>query len=770
MDQWTIARQIKTIGTILIAGLVLVAVIGLVATYAIKGTLLGYRSITEATVLGNAILEDIAEARQAALKWRLSADDASVAEFEGNIEEIVRDSAAFSEEVASDPELSARLETMREALDEYNGVFAEMVLSHDGAVEVSASLLEHGVAAREALSKIIFGAFIGADTSASYYAGQAQAFLLLGRFHMLRYETSELPDEMEVASGHLAKADQQLATLIPTLTNPQWQELAIAASRNLNAYSGLIDELQLQIENTQVQRAALDRLGPLMQGEVETILDALTAKVSSLGAMGVRTAWIAMGLVAFVSVALVAVGLVVTRRISGGIVTRLNTAVMTMESIADGDLDAEVTGAEQQTELGAIARALEVFKTRGKEAIAASERERALESRRAEEDEARKAQEEAREAEARAQADAVRRATMEELSASVGQVVDAAAKGDFSRRIQNRFDEAALTALATSVNTLMQNVETGIGETARVLTELSSGNLTERMTGEHQGKFADLKNSVNSTIETLSVTLAGIGEQIDGVTSSAQSMASEADGLAQRAETQAATIEETSAAMEEIAAAARSNESNANAAAGNARETLQDAVRSGEEMDAAVSTMSDIQKASTQIADIVSVIDGLAFQTNLLALNASVEAARAGDQGKGFAVVAAEVRGLAQRSAEASNDIRKLIQRSSKEVETGAERVRATGDSLSQIVDRVKDIAEHMDKLAETGREQSRSVQEVTQAVDAMDKITQSNAALSAKSSSSARDLEAQADMVRGAVGKFRLSDHTEESAPRLAS
>ncbi|MBE3033352.1 MAG: methyl-accepting chemotaxis protein, partial [Actinobacteria bacterium] len=182
------------------------------------------------------------------------------------------------------------------------------------------------------------------------------------------------------------------------------------------------------------------------------------------------------------------------------------------------------------------------------------------------------------------------------------------------------------------------------------------------------------------------------------------------------------------------------------------------AQRGGEVVAQVVSTMDEINTSSRKIADIIGVIDGIAFQTNILALNAAVEAARAGEQGRGFAVVAGEVRSLAQRSAAAAKEIKVLINRSVEEVQAGNEAARGAGDAMQDIVTRVERIAGFMGEISHASREQSQGIEEVNHAVTSMDEVTQQNAALVEEAAAAAESLRQQAQELRGAVDVFRLA------------
>jgi len=229
--------------------------------------------------------------------------------------------------------------------------------------------------------------------------------------------------------------------------------------------------------------------------------------------------------------------------------------------------------------------------------------------------------------------------------------------------------------------------------------------------------------------------------------------------LSQRTEQQAASLEETAATTEQLAASVKHSATASRRSVALAQQTTSIAERGGAIVADAVDAMERIEQSSGKIADITSVIDGIAFQTNLLALNAAVEAARAGDAGKGFAVVASEVRTLAQRSGEAARDIKLLIASSGAEVTQGVALVRSTGEVLSNIVSSASDLSGTITQIASATGEQSNGIDAMAQVVAQMDEMTQQNAALSEESAASAMSLSEQIDRLNQMVDGFRTVD-----------
>ncbi|NVJ60336.1 MAG: PAS domain S-box protein [Gammaproteobacteria bacterium] len=276
------------------------------------------------------------------------------------------------------------------------------------------------------------------------------------------------------------------------------------------------------------------------------------------------------------------------------------------------------------------------------------------------------------------------------------------------------------------------------------LQSLSSGDLTKPITEAIDPDFESLKKAMNTTIERLSSMVESIVEASSHVSSSAKEISLGNADLSQRTEEQASSLEETASSMEEFTGTVRENASNAKNASTLADNAKDLAVKGGDVVGNAVEAMQEIEASSKKISDIIGVIDEIAFQTNLLALNASVEAARAGDQGRGFAVVAAEVRNLAQRSADAAKEIKDLIQDSSAKVADGSRLVSESGKTLEDIVASVSDVTKIINDIDNASQEQASGIEQVNEAITQMDEMTQQNAALVEEAAASAESLEEQ--------------------------
>jgi len=346
-------------------------------------------------------------------------------------------------------------------------------------------------------------------------------------------------------------------------------------------------------------------------------------------------------------------------------------------------------------------------------------------------------------------------------------LIENAVKGELDARIDASTYSGFMKNLGDGVNSLMEAVVTPTREVQRVMTGLADGDLTQQMDGEFQGEFANLRDAVNSSITNLLNMVNEIRGSADSIQSSAGEIAQGNADLSQRTEEQASSLEETASSMEEMTSTVKQNADNARQANQLASAARDQAEKGGSVVSNAVGAMSAINDSSKQIADIIGVIDEIAFQTNLLALNAAVEAARAGEQGRGFAVVAGEVRNLAQRSAGAAKEIKGLIKDSVEKVEEGSRLVDESGSTLDEIVNAVKKVSDIISEISAASDEQSSGIEEVNKAVTSMDEMTQQNAALVEEAAAAG---EAMSDQAKGMNELMDFFEVGEEAGQPVAS
>jgi methyl-accepting chemotaxis protein len=603
-----------------------------------------------------------------------------------------------------------------------------------------------GEGVRVAINQVMTSAYNDADAEAAYLGGRALESLMMGRYFTLRYLLQNDDESYGLGQQHIGETQDQLRALMPKLQNPQRRMLTQEAIEALDAYLADFDVVHATImARNDLLENTMDRIGPQLAANYGEMLQHTVDEQNTLGPQASAqinntrsvSVWLGIGAV----VLGVALAFMIGRWIAGAV----QGMATSMSRMAEGDLDITVTGDEYKHELGAMARALKVFQTNGREKMRMDA-----------------------EAKTAAEAEAAAAKERAKLQSDVAVVVDRAAAGDFKARVDARYSDDSLNTFAKQLNSLVSAVAEGIGETARVMSALAEGNLTVTMQGEFKGAFAELQRNVNTTVDRLSTTVIDI-QQVSGEVGTATGQISEgAENLSSRAENQAASLEEIAATMEQMSATVKTNAENAYSASNLSAEASTRADKGGSIVAEAVTAMASIEEGSRKIADIVTVIDGFAFQTNLLALNAAVEAARAGEAGKGFAVVASEVRTLAQRSAEAARDIKNLIQESSHQVGDGVRLVEETGTALKEIVEAIRQVSATVTEISEASREQSSGVDEITAAITSMDEITQQNSALADESAAAAKGLTDQAARLTEMMRFFnvRSSAHAKAHKP----
>jgi methyl-accepting chemotaxis protein len=303
-----------------------------------------------------------------------------------------------------------------------------------------------------------------------------------------------------------------------------------------------------------------------------------------------------------------------------------------------------------------------------------------------------------------------------------------------------------------------------IGVSRCVIEHVRDGDLTTQIDDDARDEFSPLLHAMVEMQSALTRVVGNVRSGVESVATASGEIANGNQNLSSRTEQQAGNLQQTAASLEQLTATVKQNTESAKQANQLASSASEVAARGGVVVNEVVATMGEIRDSSKRIAEIISVIDGIAFQTNILALNAAVEAARAGEQGRGFAVVASEVRSLAQRSAQAAREINTLISDSVRKVENGSRLVNQAGTTMGEIVAQVKRVTDLIGEITAASLEQSSGVTQVNDAVTQLDQTTQQNAALVQQSAAAAASLREQADRLAQAVAMFRLSrDHTRQ-------
>jgi methyl-accepting chemotaxis protein len=460
-------------------------------------------------------------------------------------------------------------------------------------------------------------------------------------------------------------------------------------------------EDQLQGEVAQIFAALNGNFEALVSKQVHD-MDEASAAVHDLSQKTVLTMIVTglVGLVLTIAGALWLVGSQISRPI--------RSMTETMRRLAAGDTSITVPAMDRKDEIGAMAAAVQFFKT----------------------------------------------AALDKISIE-GQAVEARRVADADRS-QSETERASL---ARSQAEVVQGLATG-------LERLAGGDLVFRLQSRFASEYEKLRADFNTAMDKLQDTMKLVAASSSAIQSGSAEIATAADDLSRRTEQQAASLEETAAALDEITVTVRKTSEGASHARKVVSEAKTDAEHTGQVVGKAVQAMTAIEKSSRQVSQIIGVIDEIAFQTNLLALNAGVEAARAGEAGRGFAVVASEVRGLAQRSAEAAKEIKALISTSTEQVSDGVSLVGETGEALGRILDRVGEINTIVSGIASSAHEQAAGLDQVNTAVNQMDQVTQQNAAMVEQSTASSRSLADETRELARLIGHFQLGHESRERVP----
>ncbi len=340
----------------------------------------------------------------------------------------------------------------------------------------------------------------------------------------------------------------------------------------------------------------------------------------------------------------------------------------------------------------------------------------------------------------------------------IEELINEAKKGNFKNQLDLNNKDGFFHKISSDLNELLLTTATAVDEVVHLFAALSQGDLTQRIHNSYDGEFAQLKKDANSSIDKFVEVINKIGHSSNTIKSGSLEISGGTLDLSSRTEIQAKTLEHTASSMEQITAMVRSSEEKAKSADELAQRASDIAKKGSESVQQTDVAMHAIAESSDRIANIISVIDGIAFQTNLLALNAAVEAARAGEQGRGFAVVAAEVRNLAQRSAGAAKEIKELIVDSGNKVEDGSRLVENSRDTLNAIVSEVEQVRSMMVDIVSSAAEQTQGIEQINNSINQMDEMTQQNAALVEQASAASSAMSEQAAIMDNTVSFFKHS------------
>jgi methyl-accepting chemotaxis protein len=756
MSDWSISKRINVLSAILVGALLLVTALGVGAAFRLSGVTSDFKDAATDTLVIVRTAEDALEAQGYELRYRFDHAEETAASTISNLDEIAAMETEIARIVAEDPTGQGRIATVVAETAEYRRLFDQSrgIEDERAASVAEAELVEKRLVAQ--LDSILSAARMGGAFDTFAAAADAKAGALSA---VIAFEHSQLANDPSEFAEMEARVDAARAQL-QRLAGGNSGAVAIAAAEAADLLAAFAEAASRTRDALAAQNALRDEIDALsadILGRLNAALDVEVGQQEALAAASSSVLRTTIILLVVVSLAAVAGSVFYALASARRIRSAIEAVVEQTQELANGNLDIAITGTDKDHELGRMAKALEVFRTN---AIAAKEAEtRQKEQERLQRE--RDAERDRREAEAaeaqRRRAEEERREVLTRLQASIGAVVDGAAAGDFSRRIDERFAEPEFNRMADAVNRLMTNVEGGVKEVARVMANVAAG----RSDGA-DGRIVHgpLRRTAGQRERDADDAEPGRGRH------RGELRGADDAGLADDR-----TVDGTRAPRRTAGGLARGDLGRHGGDLGDRtilggrrgeRQRLRDPgygprrrgrprrrLRRGRDG-------RHPRRLDSRIGEIVSVIEGIAFQTNLLALNASVEAARAGSAGKGFAVVATEVRALAQSSSAASHDIKTLIDESAAQVNRGVVLVEETGTTLKEIVEGVRKMAGSLGELVTAGKEQAAGVQEVTTAITQLDVITQKNAALADRSRDLAGDLKSRSQAMEGLVGTFR--------------
>ena len=731
--------------------LVFLAVVGVVSFFGFTSTQNGVHAFAATSDNATRVAQidrDVVGLRRNAFLYGEKGDQVAlkrIRELELPLRQNLKDAVAEATESGR----KANLERMLQLFEQYMNNLNRAVGFKDRRDEIFASkLVPLAGEMTKTLAALLDTTLASRDMEVAALTGKTQEQMLFMRIEALRFLSAPTQQVIDSYKEQFVTASQTIKQLADTIKDPALRRSVEFVRDNLPNYDRLFLEMA---QNTFELDSVLNKTTSALAAEFADLVtktkESQQTTLDRLQEETLATAASQKLIGTIVSIVAIALGLTFAWLIARSILAPIGAMTAAMGELAGGKLDAAVPALDRTDEIGAMAQAVQVFKQNAIDKVRMEEQQRARE-------------------EAERQAEAAQRTRETAIVAEVAEVAKAASEGDLERRIDLTGKDGFLLNLCEGVNNLVKLTGIALKDVAGVLSSVARGDLTQRITSNYGGLFGQLKADVNQTADKLFEIVTNINSSAGQIASAASEVAAGSQDLSERSEQQASALEETAASMEELAATVRQNATNAqqaNQLAAGAREV---AAGGGQVVADAIQAMGRIETSSQKIEDIVGMIDEIAFQTNLLALNAAVEAARAGDAGKGFAVVAQEVRNLAQRSAQASKEIKGLIAESSTQVRSGADLVKGAGKTLEDILGSVKRVADIVAEIAAASSEQASGIDQVNAAVSQMDEMTQQNAALVEESAAAAHALEDQSRELNRLMGFF----HTGEAAAALAA
>jgi methyl-accepting chemotaxis protein len=748
LNRLGIAQRIYGSFGVLIVLLAAVCVAGFIGLWGIAGLLTSFRATATQTAATGSLVQRIDALQAAGLNYRVTHSKAAAEAFAKALKGIDFGDERLVAAAAANSSVNLTIEGLKTDVASFAKGFEQEVKLAATRAQLVAAMRDKGVEAQKAANDVV-GAWAKAYEMDKVVLSTNAVESLAGALAFAeRYVVGGADADFQQLKAYGAGADQVVSDMAAHTFNPDLKALSQSAATALEDYLKLADQLKAVVDQTaEVEGTVLDAAGARMSGKLSALTVAISSGQNAMGENGQQQAtrtMLILGGAGIVALLLgIAMAVLIGRSLSGSI----RAMARSMRQIADGDLDAELTVRTRGHELGQMAEALEVFRSNGRAV-------REMDALKAEE--------------ARQAADAVAR--REAVLGDVRVVVREALAGDFSGRVSETGVPDDLADFVGGFNSVMSTVERGVEETATVLDGVANADLSRRVEGDYQGVFGRLRDATNVAADKFCDIVGRLQETSRALKSATSEMLGGSNELAERTTRQAATIEETSAAMEQLSAAVANTATKANEAAGQTQAASALADEGGQTMLKATEAMERITASSGKISSIIAMIDDIAFQTNLLALNASVEAARAGEAGKGFAVVAVEVRRLAQSAAQASAEVKALIEQSGSEVSGGSKLVAQAAAKLNAILTAVRENSALMTSISDATRGQASAIGEVNAAIRSMDEMTQHNAALVEQNNAAIEQAEAQSGELDHIIEVFRLDAATDSPARETAS